>query len=78
MPTIRADSQARRIQKTQTFDLHACICGTDVSEIEIQEGDSMMKCKVHECETVWVHHFIEFSTSQCSLVCLVLLFMYEL
>ena len=78
VPTISADSRARRIRKTRTFDLHACICGTGVSEVEIQGGDSVMKCKVHGCETVWVRHFIEFSTSQHSFVCLVSSFVYEL
>ena len=37
-----------------------------------------MKCKVHGCETVWVRHFVEFSTSQHSFVCLVSSFVYEL
>ena len=30
------------------------------SEVEIQAGDSVMKCKVHGCETVWVRHIIEY------------------
>jgi hypothetical protein len=70
-PTLDSDSRARRVRKTRTFDLHACICGVGVTEVEIEAGDSVMKCKVHGCETVWVRHVVELCSSHYSLACLV-------
>jgi hypothetical protein len=76
--TLDSDSQACCVQKTQTFDLHACICGIGMTEIEIEAGDSVMKYKVHGCETVWVCHVVELCSSHCSLACLVSLHVHEL
>ena len=44
----------KRIRKSRTFDLNVCICGSEVSEAEIKEGDTIMRCKVPGCETEWV------------------------
>ena len=41
-------------QKSCTLDLNACICSSEVSEVEIEEGDTIMQCKVPGCETEWV------------------------
>ncbi|KAF8232963.1 hypothetical protein L208DRAFT_1055808, partial [Tricholoma matsutake] len=35
--------------------LNVCICGSEVSEAEINEGDTVMQCKVLGCETQWYH-----------------------
>jgi hypothetical protein len=60
------------------FDLDACICGIGMSEVEIQAGDSVMKCKVHRCETVWMSHVVKLCSSHCSFACLVSSHMHEL
>ena len=49
-----------------------------MTEVEIEAGDSVMKCKVHGCETVWVHHIVELCSSHYSLACLVSSRMHEL
>ena len=36
-------------------DVHACICGTVVTEEEIHEHSSVVKCTHHGCETRWFH-----------------------
>jgi hypothetical protein len=76
--TLDSDSRARCVRKTRTFDLHACICGIGVTEAEIEARDSVMKCKVHGCEIVWVHHVVELCSSHCSLACLVSSHVHEL
>ncbi|KAF8230728.1 hypothetical protein L208DRAFT_1073378, partial [Tricholoma matsutake] len=43
-------------QFSRTFDLNVCMCGLEVSEAEIKEGDTVMRCKVPGCETEWYHH----------------------
>ena len=45
---------SKHIQKSHKFDLNACICGSEVFEVEIKEGDTIMQCKVPGCETEWV------------------------
>jgi hypothetical protein len=55
--TAQIDSStetSKHKQKSRTFDLNACICGSEVSEVEIEEGDTVMRCKVPGCETEWV------------------------
>jgi len=53
-PILDESSQMQQVHKTWTINLHACICGMDVSEDEIQVGDDVFKCKVLGCETLWV------------------------
>jgi hypothetical protein len=43
------------VRKSCTLYLNACICGSEVSEVEINKGDTVMRCKVLGCETQWVH-----------------------
>ncbi|KAF8230113.1 hypothetical protein L208DRAFT_1283364 [Tricholoma matsutake] len=45
----------RCVRKSHTLYLNACICGSEVSEVEINEGDTIMRCKVSGCETQWYH-----------------------
>ena len=55
--TAQMDSSTetgKHIRKSCTFDLNACICGSDVSEAEFKEGDTIMQCKVPGCKTEWV------------------------
>jgi hypothetical protein len=60
-PLIIADgSRARRVRKSRTFNLKACMCGVDVSEAEIQAGETVLQCKVQGCETSWVCHDLHF------------------
>ena len=76
--SVDSDSWAQHVRKTRMFDLDACICGIGMSEVEIQAGDSVMRCKVHRCETVWVSHVIKLYSSHCSFAHLVSLHMHEL
>ena len=46
--------KGRRIRKTRVIDLKGCECGLEVSQAEIDAGESVMMCKVPGCETVWV------------------------
>ena len=43
-----------RVQKIHMIDLKGCECALKVSQTKIDEGDSVMMCKVPGCETVWV------------------------
>ena len=43
-----------RIRKAKVLDLNACNCGVTITDEEIQRGDSIMRCRVAGCETVWV------------------------
>jgi hypothetical protein len=49
------EARERRVRKSRTLYLNACICGSEVSEVETNEGDTVMRCKVLGCETQWVH-----------------------
>jgi hypothetical protein len=49
------EARERCIRKSRTLYLNACICGSEVSEVEINKGDTVMQCKVLGCETQWVH-----------------------
>jgi hypothetical protein len=46
--------RTRRVRKARAINLRACMCGIDVSEAEIQEGEKVFQCKVPGCETQWV------------------------
>jgi len=55
--TAQTDSSTetgKRIRKSHIFDLNMCVCGSEVSDAEIKEGDTVMRCKVPGCETEWV------------------------
>jgi hypothetical protein len=43
-----------RRRKANVLSLNACVCGTTISEHEIQDSEEVMKCRVAGCETVWV------------------------
>jgi hypothetical protein len=48
------EARARRVRKSRTFNLNACICGSEVTQMEIEVGDTVMRCRVQGCETEWV------------------------
>jgi hypothetical protein len=52
--TPQDGSRSRRIRRTRIFNLNACECGYEISSLEIENGDTVMQCKVPGCETVWV------------------------
>ena len=45
------EAQEQRVRKSRTLYLN----GSEVSEVETNEGDTVMWCKVLGCETQWVH-----------------------
>jgi hypothetical protein len=55
-PDLADGSRARRVRKSCAINLKACMCGIDVSEVEIQAGDRVVQCKVQGCEMGWVCH----------------------
>ena len=40
------ESQGQHFHKTRQFDLSACECSNEVSNVEIEKGDAVMQCKV--------------------------------
>jgi hypothetical protein len=47
----------RRTRKANVLNLNACICGITITDNEIQNNEAsetIMKCRVLGCETVWV------------------------
>jgi len=56
LATSQVESWGQHFHKTRQFDLSACECGHEVSNTEIEKGDTIMQCKVPGCETVWVSH----------------------
>ncbi len=51
---VPADVRLRRTRKANVLSLNACECGITISDQEIQEELTVMKCTVEGCETVWV------------------------
>jgi hypothetical protein len=51
---VQADVRPRRTRKVAVLSLNACECGITISDDEIQAGETVMKCTVEGCETVWV------------------------
>ncbi|KAF8239657.1 hypothetical protein L208DRAFT_1236736, partial [Tricholoma matsutake] len=54
-PAKSIESDAEEVQKSCALYLNACICGSEVSKVEINKGDTVMQCKVLGCETQWYH-----------------------
>jgi hypothetical protein len=48
------DVRPRQTRKANALTLNACECGITISDDEIQEGKTVMKCTVEGCEMVWV------------------------
>ena len=46
--------RTRHVQRIKAVNSKGCICGVEISEAEIERGDSVMSCKVPGCETIWV------------------------
>jgi hypothetical protein len=46
--------QPHRSRKANIISLNTCECGIDISNDEIQKQETVMKCSVEGCETVWV------------------------
>ena len=65
MNTFKFQQLPRRIHRLRPasayesliFDLNMCMCSSEVSDVEIKEGDTVMRCKVPGCETEWVCKF---------------------
>lgn len=47
-------TRARRTRKAHIINLNACDCGVTITDSEIEQGESVMRCRVPGCETVWV------------------------
>jgi hypothetical protein len=47
-------TRRHRIRKAHVLQLNACTCGVTITDLEIQEGKTVMKCHAPGCETVWV------------------------
>lgn len=47
-------TRRQRIRKALDLQLNACTCGVTITDLEIQEGQGVMKCHTPGCETVWV------------------------
>lgn len=47
-------TRVRRTRKAHLLQLNACVCGVTITDGEIQQGDTVMRCRVPGCETVWV------------------------
>ena len=47
-------TRRRRVRKAHDLQLNACICGVTITDLEIEEGKTVMKCHAPGCETVWV------------------------
>jgi len=51
-----APTRSGRLRRMRDMaDVHACICGTVVTEEEIQERSSVVECAHRGCETRWFH-----------------------
>jgi hypothetical protein len=47
-------TRRHRIRKAYVLQLNACTCGVTITNPEIQEGKTVMKCSTPGCETIWV------------------------
>ena len=53
-----------QIRKALNLQLNACTCGVTITDLEILEGQSVIKCHTPGCETVWVCISCSFAYSQ--------------
>lgn len=63
-----AHTRTRRIRKAHVLHLNACDCGVTITDAEIQQGKTVMKCRVLGCETVWVRSLYSLLDYTCSLM----------